>query len=168
MQEHLKTGLRAVEPGDESVLATMRGDVALQKRLLGSREPVTEPVADWIARRHAAGWIAAVEDGEGQCIGYVQIASIHRSNRTGWFGIVLAASARGGGHGAGATRLALDHARDVLGLRKVLLSVRADNPAVRLYARLGFRHVGTLKDEYDSGDALFDVELMEYLFEITP
>jgi ribosomal protein S18 acetylase RimI-like enzyme len=52
-----------------------------------------------------------------------------------------------------------------MGLRKVLLKVRADNPAQHLYARLGFRHVGTLMADYDAGDALHDVELMEYLFE---
>lgn len=164
MQERLSTTLRPIKPADHGALARMRGDVDLQKRLLGARDRVTEPVSDWLARRQAGGWIAAVADGSGRFLGYVQIDRIHRANRTGWFGIALAEGARGHGHGAEATRLALAHARDVMGLRKVLLSVRSDNPAVRLYARLGFRHVGTLMEEYDAGDAVHDVEVMEQIF----
>lgn len=165
MQGHLGTHLRPVGPADHAVLAGMRRDAALQRMLLGSRDPGGGDVADWLARRAAAGWIAAVSDGSDACLGYVQISDIHHANRTAWFGIALMRQARGQGHGAAATRLMLGHAQAGMGLRKVKLSVRADNPAARLYARLGFRHVGVLQAEYDAGDALHDVAVMEYLFE---
>ena len=160
----IATHLRAVTPADHPVLARLRQDAALQKLLLGARAPVAGDVADWLERRQAQGWLAAVAGAEGACLGYVQLGDIHHANRTAWFGIALAPGARGQGHGAAATRLALEHARDAMGLRKVKLAVRADNQAARLYARLGFRHVGTLRAEYDAGDALHDVEVMEFLF----
>lgn len=163
MPRDVTTQLRAVTPADHPVLARLRQDAELQRLLLGARQPVTEPVADWLRRRQAAGWLAAVAGAEGACLGYVQLDDIHHANRTGWFGIALAPEARGQGHGAAATQLALAHARDAMGLRKVKLTVRADNRAAALYLRLGFRHVGTLCAEYDAGDALHDVNLMEFL-----
>ncbi|HAR52607.1 GNAT family protein [Roseovarius nubinhibens] len=159
------TALRPVAERDHPVLSELRQDVVLQRMLLGAAEPITEPVADWLTRRAAAGWIMTVTDAADTCLGYVQLFDRHDNNRTAWFGICLALQARGRGHGRAATLQTLEIARTEMNLRKVSLKVRADNPASRLYSRLGFRAVGTQRAEYDDGATLHDVVIMEYLFD---
>jgi RimJ/RimL family protein N-acetyltransferase len=58
------------------------------------------------------------------------------------FGISLGAR-RGQGLGTEATRLTLDWAFNMLGLHNVLLGVLPSNPAaIRVYEKVGFRHLG--------------------------
>jgi RimJ/RimL family protein N-acetyltransferase len=163
MHKSLTTRLRDIRSNDHAEIDRLRSDVALQKLLLGAREPITEKASDWLERRSGDGWTSAVTDQTDAFLGYVQLGSIHRDSRTAWFGICLIEKARGRGHGADATQLALSHARDRMNLRKVLLKVRADNPAAQLYGKIGFRTVGTLCEEYDSGDSIHDVKIMEIL-----
>ncbi|QYX55681.1 GNAT family N-acetyltransferase [Roseovarius sp. SCSIO 43702] len=145
-------------------MATLRKDVDLQKMLLGARDIIEEPVGEWLDRRDADGWIRSIVDGKDSCLGYVQLSDIHRNNRTAWFGICLLPDVRGRGHGMTATMQTLEIGRKEMGLRKVSLKVRADNPACRLYKRIGFRLVGTQRAEYDDGKTLHDVTIMEFIF----
>ena len=158
--------LRDIMPADHGALAALRADVELQKCLLGTSTIITEPVTDWIARRTDAGVFQAVVDEADHFLGYVQLSDQHHANRTAWFGICMVPEARGKGFGAAAVSLMLAYAKQEMGLRKVSLKVRADNPAQRLYTRLGFRKVGVQVAEYDSGDAFHDVVLMEHLLHV--
>ena len=46
-------------------------------------------------------------------------------------------------------------------MRKVLLKVRKDNPAVFLYEKLGFDRAGELQDEYYDGYNYWNVMVYE-------
>lgn len=164
MPQRLTTVLRPVAARDYPTLAALRQDVDLQRILLGARDPVEEPLGEWLERRGADGWIRSVVDGGDTCLGYVQLGEIHRKNRNAWFGICLAPKARGQGHGMAATLQTLEIANAEIGLRKVSLKVRADNPAFRLYRKIGFELVGTQRAEYDDGMTFHDVKIMEFLF----
>ena len=59
-----------------------------------------------------------------------------------------------------------EEARDHLGLRKLMLQVRTDNQiALYLYASIGYRMVGHLKQHYFDGNHYHDVTMMEMLLE---
>lgn len=58
---------------------------------------------------------------------------------------ILRPTDRGKGMGEEACRLVLRHGFEELRLERVFLHVYTDNPAVRLYERLGFRVEGTLR-----------------------
>ena len=77
------------------------------------------------------------------------------------FGISLGAR-RGGGRGTEATRLVLDWAFHLLGLRNVMLEVLPRNgAAVRAYEKAGFRHIGTRRDAVLDRGQPCDVLLMD-------
>jgi ribosomal protein S18 acetylase RimI-like enzyme len=79
---------------------------------------------------------------EGKAVGNV---SLHvdslRPPSTHLFALEVATDMRGRGIGSRLVRFVLDEARR-RGSVRVFLEVRADNPARRLYHRLGFRRVG--------------------------
>ena len=155
--------LRPVAAADHATLAALRADVELQHLLLANPPPGGDhDVAAWIARRQAEGAIWTVADrADDVCLGYVQIAAIHRRNRHAHFGIALAPGWRGLGVGEAATIALLSEAR-ALGLFKLLLEARVDNHgAIALYEKLGFRRVGTLQHHYDDGGRRHDVLVME-------
>jgi RimJ/RimL family protein N-acetyltransferase len=157
--------LRVVGPQDHETLVALRRDVDLQHRLLAN--PPTggdTDVSGWVARREHGGALWCIADAAtDQCLGYVQLANIHRKNRHGWLGIALAEDARGGGVGRTAMEALAEEAR-ALGLRKLLLEVRVDNnQAIALYKRIGYARVGILRDQYDDGERFHDTLIMEHL-----
>lgn len=158
--------LRPAGPDDAAALAQLRGDSALQHLLMANpgpdlpADPVAE-AAEWIARREGAGWFRVIDAGTG-ALGFVQIADIHRKNLFGWLGLALVPGARGRGLGTRALAAAEAAAVADLGLRKLLLQVRADNAAaLALYGRADWRRVGTLQAQYDDGAARHDVVICE-------
>ena len=67
--------------------------------------------------------------------------------------MALVAGAQGQGVGGKALELLIAHARAALGLRKLLLEVRADNAiAIRLYSAAELNQVGVLKNHYYDGE----------------
>ena len=110
--------------------------------------------------RYAAGWgregdigfVAA--DGSGRVLGAAWLRHFSDDDRGfGWIddstpelGIAVVEECRGRGIGTALLRHLLDHARSTP--EQVSLSVSRDNPAVRLYRRLGFEIVG------DDGDSI--------------
>ena len=160
--------LRRVEPRDLPCLAAIRSDLALQHLLLANPDPglaAAPDVGGWIARREAGGWFRVVVAGRtDEAAGFVQISQVHRKNRHGWMGIALLPGVRGKGIGRQAIGDVQAAAVAELGLRKLLIEVRADNvAAIRLYQTLGFRIVGTLRHHYDDGLQVHDVVICEWL-----
>ncbi len=98
-------------------------------------------------------------------IGNASLTGIDFRNRTAEFVIIIGeADARGKGYGAEATRLVLDHAFTVLGLRNVMLKVYAFNPAaIRAYEKAGFREFGRRHQAIEMNGQSWDVLYMECL-----
>jgi RimJ/RimL family protein N-acetyltransferase len=159
--------LRAPMPGDLSMLFALRRDLDLQSLVLTVPDGVDEAALQaWLQRRLAepAGLFRVIVDSDRQmAIGYVQIAQVHRQNRTGYGGLVLAEAARGRHFGRAALNLLMHHGRVELGLRKLLAEVRADNaPSLRLHQSAGYRLVGTLRNHFTDARGLnHDVALLE-------
>lgn len=159
--------LRLAEEGDVAFLMALRNDIETQHLLLAHPDgPADEDaVRSWISRRNSepGGLFRVIVSGFGEHLGFVQIANVHRSDRYGSLGLALANSARGRGCGTSALAAALREASGALGLRKIVLHVRADNrPALAMYARSEFRTVGVLKQHYaESASHRHDVVLME-------
>ncbi len=158
--------LRRAAPGDAAALVALRIDRPLQHLLMANPDPdrPADPLADttdWIARREAQGWFQVIDAGHG-VIGFAQVAEIHRRNRFGWLGLALVPEARGRGLAARALAETEAAAASDLGLRKLLLQVRADNAAaLALYDRAGWRRAGLLLAQYDDGARSHDVLILE-------
>lgn len=98
-------------------------------------------------------------------IGNAALTNIDFRDRTCDFEIVIGeADARGKGYGTEATRLVLDHAFTVLGMRNVMLKVYAFNLAgIRAYEKAGFRQFGRRRQAAEMNGASWDVIYMECL-----
>jgi RimJ/RimL family protein N-acetyltransferase len=147
-------------------LAALRADAAIQHLLMANpaTEPSVDPLAEataWISRRETAGWFRVIDAGSGAA-GFVQISEIHNKNCFGWLGIALLPNAqrkRIGSRALASTELT---AASELGLRKLLLQVRADNKiAIDLYDRAGWRKVGAFLEHYDDGVQFHDALVYE-------
>jgi RimJ/RimL family protein N-acetyltransferase len=165
MYQGLSLTLRPFEDADLSVLAPMRLDVALQHQLLAWPPENGDPdVTGWIERRmqDAQGVFYVIADATNHALGFAQMTGLHAKGRHAMIGLALAAQARGKGYGNAALYGLLEQAREGLGLRKVMLEVRADNKAaIQLYRKAAFREVGVLQRHYHDGIYFHDVILME-------
>lgn len=96
-------------------------------------------------------------------IGNAALTNIDYRDRTCDFEIVIGeANARGKGSGTEATRLVLDHAFTVLGMRNVMLKVYEFNLAgIRAYEKAGFRQFGRRRQATEMNGKPWDVIYME-------
>lgn len=159
--------LRPFRAEDGPAIAALRADQALQHLLMANpgalphEQPLQEAIA-WVRRREAAGFFRIIASEVDAAVGFGQISDIHRKNRFGYLGISLLPAARGQGIGRAAMAALEAAARDELGLRKLLLQVRSDNtPALKLYDAVGWRRAGLLSSQYDDGERVHDVILLE-------
>jgi RimJ/RimL family protein N-acetyltransferase len=105
-----------------------------------------------------------LDDPEGyQPVGIAGLKDIDFRNRTAELEIVIGESgARGKGLGTEATRLVADYGFIVLGLRNIMLTVYANNPAgIHAYQKAGFREFGRRTNAVEVAGHLFDVIYME-------
>ena len=143
----LGTTLRVVEPHESTLIFSF---LTLAARMQESNEPIQKALADKELTKYWQGWGAAADlgvvalrelDGVPVCCawlrqlpatdaGYVAEGVLELA-----FGTV--ASERGAGIGTRVLTRLIELCRPHA--RGISLSVRADNPAVRLYQRLGFR-----------------------------
>jgi diamine N-acetyltransferase len=113
------------------------------------------------ARRPTAVAFAVHDASDGELVGVCGIESIDHNFLRAEFGIFLGRR-RGKGLGADATRLALDWAFTVLGLRNVILETYAFNEsAIRAYERAGFQTIGRRRDAVRALGRRWDVVLMD-------
>src|SRR3990170_437649 len=82
-----------------------------------------------------------VAERDGALVGTVSTAELQRPSAIHLFALEVAGERRNEGIGTEIVRWVLDEARR-RGRGRVFLEVRTDNPARRLYHRLGFRRVG--------------------------
>lgn len=92
----------------------------------------------------SASWHFAIEDEVGGYVGTISLKGIDRDAGTAEYAIVTARQAHGKGLARKASEELLEVAFGELGLNRVYLCVTTDNePANRLYRRLGFSEEGT-------------------------
>lgn len=98
-------------------------------------------------------------------IGNTGLAGIDHRNSRATFGIMIGEpDLRGKGFGTEATRLMLDYAFTALGLRNVMLTVFAFNPAgIRAYEKAGFKEFGRRRECRAMGGKLYDEVYMDCL-----
>jgi diamine N-acetyltransferase len=139
-------------------------------RMQGS---VPEPwPVERIIRRYESGATAAdlilfaiYERATMRPIGVTNLKEIDRRHGTAEFVIFIgAADARGKGYGTETARLMLAYAFTALGLRNIMLTVYAYNPAARrAYEKAGFRECARRRESVWMGGRLWDTIYMECL-----
>lgn len=86
---------------------------------------------------------------DGEQLGFVALFGIHPIHRKAEFAIMIDPKHQGHGYAGIATNLAMDYAFTVLNLHKLYLIVdQANEKAVHVYEKSGFRHEAVLKEEY--------------------
>lgn len=155
-------------PRDEDliVLGTLRNDLPTQYALLADPQVGlhdTASVKAWVDRRvrDDFGIFRVIADEDDCAVGFVQIVDIDRRSRHGSIGVAVLAEERGKGHAESAMLAMFALAVDSERLDKLVLQVRDDNPARKLYEKLGFREVGILARHYRGPDSWHDVVVME-------
>jgi RimJ/RimL family protein N-acetyltransferase len=100
-------------------------------------------------------------------IGLINIRDFTNPHGTAEFGITIGDPAdRGQGFGTEATRLLLDYAFTVLGVRNVWLDTPAYNTAaIRAYEKAGFREIGRRRGARLLAGRRYDVVLMDCVVE---
>lgn len=84
----------------------------------------------------------------GLFVGIVFLKDIHKINRKAEFAIMIDQSSAGLGYGKEACYRMLKHGFTNLGLHRIFLHVRVDNPAaIHIYEACGFRKEGELRDD---------------------
>lgn len=130
----------------------------------------TPHTMEWITRRYESGTadgalvlFAIYERATMHPIGVTNLQSIDARNGTAEFVIFIGEqAARGKGYGTETARLMLDYAFTALGLRNVMLTVYAYNPAaIRAYTKAGFREYGRRRESVWMGSRLWDTVYME-------
>jgi RimJ/RimL family protein N-acetyltransferase len=119
----------------------------------------------WIAARQAAwtagtafSWVAA--DADDGLLGSVMISSLNRAHDTGWVSYWTSPAARGRGVASGALRAVAAWAFAEIGLFRLELGHRTNNPASCAVARsAGFLAEGLERSKLRYGDTRYDVEL---------
>ena len=159
--------LRPWQDTDLPILTEMRNDVVLQSKLLArARGSRSEQVREWLQSRSSQNdrmlfIIADCQDNQAQ--GFIQLNELNLIDRHADLGICLSTQARGRGLGGQAIALLAQYLRDQWSLRKLCLSVRADNTAaLRCYEKLGFKRCGLLRQHVFIEGRWQDVVLMEY------
>jgi len=143
--------LRPVAVGDVPALMEMLADPE-GNRLTGTRATFTrEQLERWYGTRGEQEDridFAVVENETGMYLGEVVLNELDVENRACGFRISLLGSrVFGRGFGTEATRLALAHAFDTVGVHRVELDVYAFNPRARhVYEKVGFVLEGTKRE----------------------
>lgn len=153
--------LRRFSRDFEPELSALYSNLELQRLLLGAIKESDLNFESWLLRRKADPYFRCIVINEKELVGYVQFIDFHENNRSGYLGICLREKFRNSGFGTQTLNLTFTDLKKQLGVRKVLLKVRKDNPAVFLYEKLGFDSAGELQDEYYDGYNYWNVMVYE-------
>lgn len=166
--------LRPADGRDAPRLRTLMADPEVT-RLTGSARSSDEPTTDrwpveklveiydlWAEADDRLVWVV-VERSSGEVVGEALLMDHDPGNRSCGFRIWIS-GARDRGLGTAATRLAVGHAFDGLGLHRVQLEVYAFNPrARRVYEKVGFVLEGTQREALLFDGQWVDLHLMGML-----
>lgn len=158
--------LTAIEPRDLPALARWYEDAEFARRWdADPSAPKTEKqVSDYVESQQRSGTAFAFAVrllNDDNLIGYCELDGIIWSQGSGWMSIGIGDPAyHSKGYGGEAMRLLLRFAFAELNLRRAQLTVFSYNdPAIRLYEKLGFRREGTFREFLRRDGELFDMLL---------
>jgi RimJ/RimL family protein N-acetyltransferase len=154
--------LRPWQPGDApAVLRAFAPDE--MARQTGRPVTTAAEALEWIAAREGeraagSGYTWAVVR-EGVAVGSVAVAAVNHDHGTGWVSYWTTETARGRGAATAGVRALARWAFGGLGLHRLELGHRTNNPASCAVAvRAGFAAEGVERERLRYGDARYDVE----------
>lgn len=165
-----KTVLRAISRDDLPRLWQFNND--LEVELAGGGDPPAPQSLERLYAEFDADASRGGRDGprfaivaDGLCIGQCALFNFNESAQTCELGITIGDKAYWGrGYGRDAIRLLLDYAFRLRGMRRVYLSVNANNErAIRAYRACGFIEEGRLRAHVWSGGGYVDLLYMGLL-----
>jgi RimJ/RimL family protein N-acetyltransferase len=153
-----KVLLRAFRPEDLDALTAFQND--LDTELLGGGDPPRPTTRDYMAQlwerlSNDRSGATFVVEADGEVIGHLGLFNADVEARTMELGITIGDKDYWGrGYGGEALRLAVDYAFRMRNVRKVHLSVLANNPrAIAAYRRNGFVEEGRRREHaYSAGE----------------
>jgi RimJ/RimL family protein N-acetyltransferase len=133
--------------------------------LLFKKKPSLEDERKWfqsLRREEAKGTkVVSIAELDGKVVGMAEVSwdKGKELEHVGSFGIAIIEKARGNGIGEALTRDVIEKCRGKLEM--IRLAVFTHNePAKRLYRKIGFKKYGALKKAIKRGDKYFDEEFM--------
>lgn len=160
--------LRPPEERDVRAIQSLRNDELTRASLGGfSVGYSTRDVNEWLERHRSRAdevvWVVATV-GDDECIGHTGLYNLDQRVRKAEFGIVLGRPNTGRGIGREVTTAVLSFGFRELNLRRIYLSVLANNErAIRLYRAIGFADEGRLREDQYRGGEYRDVLIMGLL-----
>lgn len=168
MIENERVLIRPMERTDTDDVVRLRNDPAVLPQLFCDEPLDREGHLRWFERIQKDGTrheFMIVERATGRSIGITGLNHLDRQHRRAEYGIVIGeAEARGKGLAFEASRLLLDYAFNKLGLHRLYLHAFTDNePALRLYRKIGFTQEGFLHQHVCKNGRHRDVVVMAML-----
>lgn len=162
--------LRPITMEDTDRIVAWRNEERVSKNFIYQEVFTRQGHENWMRTRVETGSVVQFiicEREDDRPVGSVYFRDIDRQNKKAEYGIFIGeADAAGKGIGSEAARLAVDYARDVLRLHKLMLRVFADNAgAVKSYRNAGFVQEARLRDEFFRDGKYRDMLLMAVIFE---
>lgn len=125
---------------------------------LGTVHDARAFIVETLAESTENSWVRAITVDD-VAVGTIGLGAIDRRHETAWAWYWLAADSRGRGLATRALGAAVRHAFDGLGLHRVELAHRTNNPgSCAVATRNGFVVEGLERDKLRYGDERFDVE----------
>jgi UDP-4-amino-4,6-dideoxy-N-acetyl-beta-L-altrosamine N-acetyltransferase len=157
-----------MERNDADDVVRLRNDPAVRPQLFCDEPLDREGHLRWFERMQKDGIrheFIIVERATGRSIGITGLNHLDRQHRRAEYGIVIGeAEARGKGLAFEASRLLLNYAFNKLRLHRVYLHVFTENePALRLYRKIGFTQEGLLRQHVCKNGRHCDVVVMALL-----
>jgi UDP-4-amino-4,6-dideoxy-N-acetyl-beta-L-altrosamine N-acetyltransferase len=101
---------------------------------------------------------------ENNLIGHCGLYYINWINRSAEFGIYIGNNNyRNGGYGSDALRTLIKYGFNDLNLNKIWCEVYKNNEALHVYKHIGFKHEGTLRDNYYNEGRYWDSDILSML-----
>lgn len=150
--------LRSLEEKDAPFMLEWMHDPNIQKAFMKNMMDTTiEDVKTFIEKAQFTKKLitgtslhyAIVDKDDNQYLGTISLKDIDLNNGTAEYAIAMRKSAQGKGVAYKATKLILRKAFQELELRRVFLSVHADNAAaIKLYEKSGFKYEGEFRNHF--------------------
>ena len=162
--------LRALEPEDVDMLFDIENDRKLWQ-VSNTLTPFSRDIlSKYISRADQDIFearqlrLAISPKNENELFGLIDLFDFEPQHHRAGIGILILESHQNKGIASQALKLVVDYAFNQLDLRQLFAYIPSNNPkSRRLFEKIGFEPVGTLKDWIRSGKQFLDVELYQII-----